>query len=124
MSVFLKRPKSLFQSRQTFTFHTLQNKSNPVPQIHRNSSQSLPLPSRSADLQAECANVVRNTEPSQKQLDKNMTDKELFAVPETSLSPIHCKKFLARDLTLFLKLQVLTEKNQFMCHKTNRREDS
>lgn len=36
------RSKCPFQSRQTFTFHTLQNKSDPAPQIHRNPSQSSP----------------------------------------------------------------------------------
>lgn len=48
-----------------------------------------------------------------------MDKEELFAVLETSLSPIHCKKFF----TLFFNLQDLTEINQFMCHKTNGRDD-
>lgn len=52
-------------------------------------------PSRSADVQTECANVLRKT--ARKQLDKNTIDKE-EPVPETSQSPIHCKKVFTWNL--------------------------
>lgn len=119
------RSKCLFQSRQTFTFHTLQNKSNPAPQIHRNFSQSLlrhRVLSLHRGVQTQCANVVRNAEPSESNLTKNNTiNKDFFFLQSLKLPrpPIHCKKFFTWNLTL----QDWTEMNQFMCHKTNGRED-
>lgn len=127
---FSWRMRSRFQSSHTFTFHTLLKKNKKQKPVTRKLSGTflksllhhrvLASPSRS--VQAECANVIRNAEPFEKQLDKNnSTDKDdlfllLFcAVPETSSVSHHPSA--VRSSTVCFNCRIELKSISFMCHK-------
>lgn len=89
--------------------HAAKTKFSSSKKIHGNLSQSLlhrpqcpRPPSRSANIQTECANVVRNAEPFENNLTRTI-DKELSAVPENILFSHPLWEVLYTELFLNLK---------------------
>lgn len=113
MSASLKRtrpgPNVCFSPGKLLHSTRCKNKIQFLKKIHGNLSQSLlhrpqcpRPPSRSANIQTECANVVRNAEPFENNLTRTI-DKELSAVPENILFSHPLWEVLYTELFLNLK---------------------